>query len=69
MAAFTQAQLDALIAAIASGATKVEYADKTIEYRSLAEMRSLKNEMEICLGLAKKKGGRRVAIFSSGHHS
>lgn len=41
MAIYTQAQIDALAAALASGATRVSYSDKSVEYRSLAEMREL----------------------------
>ncbi|HMO09370.1 MAG TPA: hypothetical protein PKD10_17250 [Paracoccaceae bacterium] len=45
--AYTQAQIDALREAIASGTTEVSYDGKTVKYRSLAEMRSLLAEMEV----------------------
>jgi hypothetical protein len=44
--AFTIDQYTKLCEAIALGATSVKYADKEVQYRSLAEMRSLKSEME-----------------------
>lgn len=37
---FTQAQLDALDVAIASGTLRVTYDGKTIEYRSMADLRT-----------------------------
>jgi len=36
--AFTQAQLDALEAAIASGTLEVRYGDKTVRYQSTSDM-------------------------------
>jgi hypothetical protein len=44
--AFTQAQITALEQAIATGATRVRYADRDVTYRSLAEMRDLLAEMK-----------------------
>lgn len=41
MAGFTQAQLDAIKRAYASGVTRVQYDGKSTEYRSLAEMREI----------------------------
>ena len=38
MADFTQADLVAINEAIASGATEVKFADRTVKYRTLAEM-------------------------------
>ena len=38
LSAYTQAQLDALCEAYASGVTKVTYEGKTVEYRSLADL-------------------------------
>ena len=40
--AWTQAQLDALDAALASGVLTVEYAGKRTTYRNFAEMRDLR---------------------------
>lgn len=46
MANYTQAQLDALRAALAQGVTNVSYGDKRVDYRSLDEMRQLISIME-----------------------
>lgn len=49
--AWTQTDLDALETAIATGAMKVRYADgREVTYRSLADMRSLRQEMRRVLG-------------------
>lgn len=37
--AYTEAQLQALEAALAKGEHRVTFADKTVEYRSVAELR------------------------------
>ncbi|RMD88284.1 MAG: hypothetical protein D6807_06160 [Alphaproteobacteria bacterium] len=42
---FTQAQLDALTAAIAQGVTQVRFGDQTIVYASLDEMQRLRDRM------------------------
>lgn len=65
MAVFTQAQLDALIAALAEGVLTVKYEDKLVTYRSLDEMLKLKDVMEVDLGL-QARGERRYASFSKG---
>jgi putative IMPACT (imprinted ancient) family translation regulator len=38
--AYTQAHLDALEAALAKGEKRVTFADKTVEYRSIAELQA-----------------------------
>lgn len=43
--AFTQTDLDALNKAIGSGVTQVQYADKTIRYRTLDEMMRVRRVM------------------------
>lgn len=63
--AFTQEQVDALEKAIAEGATRVKYADKEVEYRSLSDMIQLLNLMKQELG-ALPAGGRKFAYFSKG---
>lgn len=37
--AYTQTQLDALQAALASGELRVQFKDRTVEYRSIAELK------------------------------
>ncbi len=63
---FTIDQYNALAAAIASGALRVKYADKEVEYRSLAEMVTLLNTMAIQLGLNKPNTGTTIACYDSG---
>ena len=50
--AFTQQQLDALEESIAGGELTVQYETKRVTYRTLAEMRSLRQEMRKELGLS-----------------
>lgn len=57
MATYTNAQYDALVKALATGARRVQYGDQDITYRSLAEMERLKKKMEIDLGLTTAKPG------------
>ena len=63
MAAYTMEQYQALTAAIATGALKVDYGDKKVEYRSLDAMLSLQNIMAKDLGLITDAGQRRIADF------
>lgn len=51
---FTQAQLDALIAAYASGELRVSYGDHTVEYRSIGELKEAINTVRN--GLAADAG-------------
>lgn len=52
--AYVQTDLDALEQAIAGGALKVRYADgREVQYRSLAEMRSIRDEIRRELGVAR----------------
>jgi hypothetical protein len=64
MAGFTQAQLNAIKEAFASGITSVMYDGKRTEYRSLAEMRQIIATIEA--DLASQAGtSRPVAGFVS----
>lgn len=49
--AYTLENLQALQAAIASGARKVKYGDRETEYRSLQDMLRIEKEMKQALGL------------------
>lgn len=60
--AYTQTQYESLTAAIAQGVTTVKYGDKEITYRSLTEMKQIKSDMEVALGL--KTGGVRRTYIS-----
>jgi hypothetical protein len=64
---YTTDQYQQLTAAIGQGALKVKYADKEVEYRSLAEMLRIKSLMEKDLGINNNASGRRVyATFKKG---
>lgn len=65
MASFTKQQLETLEAAIAEGVTRVRYADKTVEYRSLDEMLRIRNMMREALGEGAA-GGRYYGEFHKG---
>lgn len=56
MASYSQTQLDALRAAIATGALTVHYEDRTVTYRTLDEM--LKLERIISTDLSGSAGDR-----------
>lgn len=66
--AWTQTDLDTLEKAIATGATRVKYADKEVEYRTLAEMWQLRDQIKDELGLngTGENKGRRFASFDKG---
>lgn len=61
---YTPEQLTALSDAIAQGVLTVEYADKKVTYRSLAEMKEILYDMKKDLGLAPPS--RRYAAHSKG---
>ena len=65
MSEFTQAQLDALNTALASGHLEVRYADRTVKYRSLDEMQRVKAMMMRDLNKAKRPN-RVLASFGKG---
>lgn len=65
--AYTQAQLEALDEAIASGAQEVWYEHKKVEYRSLSDMLRLREIMANDIANAgQPKRRRRVARYSNG---
>jgi hypothetical protein len=65
MAGFSQAQLDALEAAIAQGVKTVRYGDKHVEYQSTQEMLRLRDLMKRELGQSAKDQ-RHFPTFSKG---
>lgn len=66
--AYTNEQYQALQAAIAGGELSVRYADRSVTYRSVAEMLQILRLMENELGLnADATGGRRLTSFSKGY--
>ena len=54
--AYSQADLDAIKAAIASGSVKVKYADREVQYQSLTDLLKIKGLIERELG----QGGSRI---------
>lgn len=64
--AWTIEQLAAVEEAIAQGATRVKYADREVQYASLADLLSLRDRMRRDLGLADASRNRRFATFSKG---
>ncbi len=61
---YTQADLTAMNDAIATGARKVSYNGQTVEYRDLAEMTRIRDEMERELGVNTKRRRSR-AVYKS----
>lgn len=64
--AFTIEEYNTLCANIAQGVLTVKYADKEVQYRSLAEMNALKGQMEQELSIVPKKPKVRWAQQSKG---
>lgn len=60
MAEFTQTDLDALNRAIKTGVTEVVYRDRTVKYRSLREMLSLRALIKAELNPAASGGDRVI---------
>lgn len=65
---WTQADLTAIEQAIATGAMRVQYEDRAVTYRSLADMYRVRNDIRQCLSpsTAPKKPSRTVAGHSKG---
>jgi hypothetical protein len=63
---WTMDHYTALLNAIATGALRVKYADKEVEYRSLAEMQALLQQMAVALGITKPTTRTTVASYESG---
>lgn len=63
---WTLEDLAAIEKAIASGALKVEYNDRTVTYRSIKELKEARELIRRALGLSKKSGGRLLCKSSKG---
>lgn len=61
--AYQQSDLDAIKAAIALGALRVDYGDKRVDYRSLDDMIRTQQLIEQELGLSPAKPSRRYGSF------
>lgn len=64
--AYTQAQLDALRAAYASGLLEVDYGGRRVRYQSRDAMRAIIAEIEAALSPSTATPARTVGVFSSG---
>lgn len=64
--AFTIQQYEALKSAIATGTQTVSYGDKTVTYRSIAEMKEVLRIMENELFPNRATPRRRYACFDRG---
>jgi len=64
---FTDAQYNALLAAYATGNLSVEYADKKVVYRSLADMERILSRMEAVLNPPTSYSRIRHTAYTSGH--
>jgi hypothetical protein len=65
--AWTITDLSLLETAIAQGATRVKYADKEVEYRSLTDMLRLREQIKLELGITTKaNNGRKIGIYNKG---
>ena len=56
---YTTAQLDALKRALATGERRVTFGDKTVEYRSVAELQAAIRMVEAELGRGPGNAGKR----------
>jgi hypothetical protein len=56
----------ALRRALRSGHSRVQYKDRTVEYRSLEEIRSILQEMEVEAGLRSPGRRRTTPTYDSG---
>ncbi|MCD9817648.1 phage head-tail joining protein [Bradyrhizobium japonicum] len=65
---FTQQQQQDLLTAIASGAERVSYSDKSVEYRSLSELRDILAGIDADLSGAgaRQRTFRMVAPWDKG---
>lgn len=63
---YTIEQYNALCAAIAQGVHIVKYGDKEVTYRSLDEMKNIRKEMEVQLGISKAAPTKKFASFTKG---
>lgn len=64
--AFSSTDLQALEEAIATGALEVQYTDKRVKYRSLAEMKQIRSMMKRELGLTDTSKRRKTAVVGKG---
>lgn len=56
--AYSQSDIDALEVAIASGIKKVKFSDRETEYRDLAEMKQILNDMKASVSGRRRESWR-----------
>lgn len=64
--AWTQTDIDAIEAAIASGTLSITNGDKTITYRSISEMLKARDSMKAAISGAAGRSMTTLAQFSKG---
>lgn len=62
-------RLEAIESAIASGANRVSYDGKSVDYLTLSEMRSVRDELRAQLGITQGRVRRTVAGYNGGFGS
>jgi len=63
---YTEAQRDALREAIASGVLRVSYDGRTVEYRSLADLRAALRDVEAALDPARRVTRQILIVADKG---
>jgi len=63
--AYTEEHRDALRAALASGERRVSYDGKSVEFRSIAELKEALAEVEAALAQADGKRVRQIRVTTS----
>lgn len=63
---WTQADLDAINTAIASGTSRVKYADREVQYRSLDELTQIRDAIRRDLGVSVTAASRRYLSHDKG---
>ena len=63
---YTEAQRDALREAIASGVLRVSYDGRTVEYRSLADLRAALRDVETALDPARRVTRQILIVADKG---
>lgn len=64
---FTQGQLNAIEAAIASGTTTVSYEGKTVTYASLDTLLRIRNIIQTALGVVPQKSATVLVAHERGY--
>ena len=64
---YTDAHRDALLEAIASGVLRVTYDGRTVEYRSLADLRAALRDVEAALDPARRVTRQILIVADKGY--